>query len=178
MRQIAPGHACGCVVVVVFASLISAFVKVKLSDYRPTPLKLSNLESGAADLCRLPFVDNSIPSLSYMHVIEHVGLGRYGDLLNPEADATAFSELARVLTPGGHLLVAVPVGRPRVCFNAHRVYSYKEVVAALGTLKIREFALLPDTGDGLQVNASPETVQASKSMAGGCFWFQKPRGPN
>jgi hypothetical protein len=35
-----------------------------------------------------------------MHVVEHVGLGRYGDALDPKGDARACAELARVLAQG------------------------------------------------------------------------------
>jgi len=47
-----------------------------------------------------------------MNVVEHVGLGRYGEPLDPEGDIKAMRELRRVLAPGGSLLFVVPVGRP------------------------------------------------------------------
>jgi hypothetical protein len=61
-----------------------------------------------------------------MHVIEHIGLGRYGEALDPDGDLKAIRELVRVLAAGGNLLVVVPVGRPRIQFNAHRIYDYVE----------------------------------------------------
>lgn len=66
-----------------FSSIVSAFVPVRFFDFRPAKLNLSNLISAPSDLTRLHFADNSIQSLSCMHTVEHVGLGRYGDPLNP-----------------------------------------------------------------------------------------------
>jgi hypothetical protein len=66
-----------------------------------------------------------------MHVVEHVGLGRYGDPVDAEGDRKAMRELGRVVAPGGNLLFVVPVGRERVAFNAHRVYAWETVGAPL-----------------------------------------------
>lgn len=55
--------------------------------------------------------------------VEHAGLGRYGDPLDPDADLAAMAELARLLRPGGRLLMAVPVGADAVVWNAHRIYG-------------------------------------------------------
>lgn len=107
-----------------FSGIVSAFVPVDFYDYRPAELKLSNLTSKHADLTKLQFTTNSINSLSCMHTIEHIGLGRYGDPIDPQADITAIKELVRVLKPGGSLLFVTPVGKPKIEFNAHRIYAF------------------------------------------------------
>lgn len=157
-----------------FCSLVSAFVPVRFYDYRPADLNLSNLTSAQADLCALPFPDGSVRSLSCMHVVEHVGLGRYGDPLDPDGDLSAMSELTRVLAVGGDLLFVVPVGKPRIMFNAHRIYSYGQVMEYFGQLKLEEFALVPDGADngGLIRNASRELADA-QTYGCGCFWFKR-----
>lgn len=94
-----------------FCSILSAFVPVKFYDYRPADLKLSNLSSGSANIVSLPFPSNSIESLSCMHTVEHIGLGRYGDPMDPEGDLKAIAELKRVLGVGGSLLFVVPRGK-------------------------------------------------------------------
>ena len=65
-----------------FVTLVSAFIPVKFFDYRPAIIELENLSTGHADITQLPFKDDSIDSLSCMHVVEHIGLGRYGDPLD------------------------------------------------------------------------------------------------
>jgi SAM-dependent methyltransferase len=154
-----------------FSSIVSAFVPVQFFDYRPAKLNLSNYESGFADLKKLHFADNSVSSLSCMHTIEHIGLGRYGDELDTDGDVKAIAELKRVLQPGGNLLFVTPVGKPKVEFNAHRIYSFEQIIAYFSPLTLQEFSLIPDDG-GLIENANPLLVQ-QQNYGCGCFWFKK-----
>jgi hypothetical protein len=157
-----------------FCTLVSAFLPVKFYDYRPARLHLSGLTCEAADLLALPFTDRSIQSLSCMHVVEHVGLGRYGDPLDPDSDLKAISELQRVLAFGGNLLFVVPIGQPKIMFNAHRIYSYEQIVNYFSELELKEFSLIPDnTKDkGLIRNATKEMADI-QTYGCGCFWFTR-----
>jgi SAM-dependent methyltransferase len=155
-----------------FCGIVSAFVPVRFYDYRPADLRLDNLTSESADLMALPFPDASVPSISCMHVVEHVGLGRYGDQLDPDGDLKAIAELKRVVAPGGSLLFVSPIGRPVVRFNAHRIYGHAQVLDAFAGLRLRQFALIPQHGSrgGLIEGATREMADAEKYGCG-CFWF-------
>ncbi|MHC1716409.1 MAG: DUF268 domain-containing protein [Candidatus Dojkabacteria bacterium] len=156
-----------------FSTMASAYFKIKYYDYRPADIQLSNLVSGRADLTNLPFENESIESLSCMHTIEHIGLGRYGDKIDPEGDRKAMSELKRVLKKGGSLLIVVPVGRKRVLFNSHRIYSYEQMLEEFKELELKEFAIVPDdTKEGIKLNVGGDFVN-SQNYACGCFWFKK-----
>lgn len=155
-----------------FCSIVSAFIPVRFYDYRPADLQLSQFSSERADLLALPFPSSSVASLSCMHTIEHIGLGRYGDRLDPQGDLKAIAELKRVLAPGGTLLFVVPVGAPKIMFNAHRIYSYAQVLSYFAGYELREFALVPDRG---ALIAPASAAQADAQQYGcGCFWFWKP----
>lgn len=158
-----------------FSTILSAFVPVDFYDFRPANLNLSNLSSKHADLTSLPFGDCTIGSLSCMHVVEHIGLGRYGDEIDPSGDMKAMGELQRVLAVDGNLLFVVPVGRPRLAFNAHRVYSYEMILNSFPRLELRSFALIPDNARevGIIENAAPSDVN-KQTYGCGCFWFTKP----
>lgn len=158
---------------VAFCSIVSAFVPVDFYDLRPAGIVLDALHCGAANLTELPLADGSIPSLSCMHVLEHIGLGRYGEPLDPDGDLKAIAELIRVLAPGGDLLVATPVGKPRIQFNAHRVYDHEAFAGYFAPLELVEFALIEETGDrGLVFDTSDEQVHA-QTYGCGCFWLRK-----
>lgn len=158
-----------------FCTIVSAFLTVKFYDYRPANIYLSNLSSESADLLSLPFASNSVESLSCMHTVEHIGLGRYGDPLDPDGDLKAISELKRVLAFGGSLLFVVPIGgKPKIMFNAHRIYSYKQIIEYFNDLELIQFSLIPDylSTQGIILDANEEL--ANKCTYGcGCFWFRK-----
>lgn len=154
-----------------FSGIASAFVPTNFYDYRPVDLTLSNLNSEKADLTSLYFADNSIDCLSCMHTVEHIGLGRYGDKIDSNGDLTAIRELKRVLSRGGSLLFVVPVGKPRIKYNAHRIYSYEMIMNYFKDLKLKEFSLVTDDGKFIE-NANYELVENQKYGCG-CFWFVK-----
>jgi SAM-dependent methyltransferase len=154
-----------------FCTMLSAFIPVQFYDYRPAKLRLSGLESNHGDLMHLPFSENSIESLSCMHVVEHIGLGRYGDPLDPDGDLKAIAELKRVLRKGGSLIFVVPVGQPKIRFNAHRIYSYEQIISYFPGFQIEQFALIDDLGE-LRINAEPGDV-ARQKYGCGCWHFVK-----
>lgn len=158
-----------------FCAIVSAFVPIRFHDYRPANLDLSNLASKPGDLLELPFATGSVESLSCMHTVEHVGLGRYGDALDYDGDLKAMAELKRVLAPGGNLLFVVPVGKPKIMFNAHRIYGHDQVIEAFADLKLREFALIPDDPkDGGLIRNATKSQADAQAYGCGCYWFQKP----
>jgi SAM-dependent methyltransferase len=85
--------------------IISQFVPVTIVDIRPLPVKLPGLTVIEGSITELPFENNSIMSLSSLCVVEHIGLGRYGDALDPFGSEKAIAELKRVLKWEGILLL-------------------------------------------------------------------------
>jgi len=59
--------------------------------------------------------------------VEHAGLGRYGDPVDPDGDLAAMAEIARLLGPDGRLVFAVPIGADAVVWNAHRIYGRRRL---------------------------------------------------
>lgn len=125
-------------------AFLSAVTHVTFLDIRPPRLEIENFESRRGDILHLPYADRSIPSLSCLHVAEHIGLGRYGDPLDPQGTRKAMHELERVLAPGGNLYFSLPVGRPRLCFNAHRIHSPARIVEGFAGLRLVEFSGVDD----------------------------------
>lgn len=130
-----------------FVGLLTTHVPVLFIDIRPLKVDLPRLKSISGSITSLPFEDQTLPSLSCLHVAEHIGLGRYGDQLDPAGTRRACRELSRVLAPGGHLCFSLPVGRPRVNFNAHRVHSPRQILEFFQDLTLVEFSLVDDQGN-------------------------------
>jgi len=156
-----------------FSALVSAFSPISFYDYRPAKLGLSNLGSAHADLLNLNMQDNSVPSLSCMHVVEHIGLGRYGDPIDYDGDLKAISELKRVLQPDGNLFFVVHMGKvARIQFNAHRIYTYDQISEYFSDLELKEFSFIEnETDNPIQLNYDPSLIDEMYGC--GCFWFKK-----
>ncbi len=158
-----------------FPAILSAFVPTDFYDYRPADIVLSNLGSYKGDLTSLPFKDNELASVSCLHTLEHIGLGRYGDPIDPNGDLTAMKELARVTAPGGSLLVAMPMGKDmRIQFNAHRIYTYDSIVSYFPGFTVKNFAYIPDESKREPIidKATPADIK-DEVMGCGCFWLIK-----
>ena len=149
-------------------SVASSTTEMVFLDYRPLRSRLSGLHGVAGDVTRLPFRGGSQLSVSSLHVIEHIGLGRYGDAIDPRGSVSAATELARVVAPGGRLYLSTPVGRERVCFNAHRVFRPGSIVRMLDPLRLARFALVDDDG-GFHEDAD---MARADSLDYGCGMFE------
>ena len=155
-----------------FAGIASAIVPFKYYDFNPIKIPLPGIVTGQVNLTRLPFGSGEIQSLSCLHVIEHIGLGRYGDDLNVTGDIKACEELSRVVAPNGQLLIVVPImGKPRLHFNAHRIYTYDMVMKMFAGLTLKEFTLIAPPN----YFPNAEKIQADRLPyeGAGCFWFVK-----
>ena len=127
-------------------SVLSGFVNTIFVDYRPLKVNLDGLKSIPGDVLNLPFESKSQNSISCLHVIEHIGLGRYGDALDANGSVKAAQELQRILSADGHLYIAMPIGRERICFNAHRVHSPTTVLLLFSQLELVDFSFVDDEG--------------------------------
>ncbi len=158
-----------------FCATACAIVPITFIDIRPAPLFLNNLTVQSRDLTNDALWKNEeFDSLSCMHVVEHIGLARYGDTLDVNADLKAINNLIRSLKPNGQLLFVVPVGKPEIYFNAHRVYSSKWIMDHFSvSCRLSEFYFIPSQSE-LQPVLNCGTAYADQFTYGcGCFHFIK-----
>jgi len=159
--------------------MLSVVTRVIFVDIRPLEVQVENLECRAGTILDLPFADASVMSLSCLHVLEHIGLGRYGDPLDPQGSVKACRELLRVLAPGGRLYLSTPVGRSRVQFNGQRVFSVEQVLELLQPLELVELTLVDPDGRFLS-GMSPREASGLACREGhldfslGCFMLARP----
>ena len=156
-----------------FVAHVLTFMPVTVLDIRPLQSNVKGLTFVRGDICRMTGVpSDSIESLSCLHAIEHVGLGRYGDEVQPDGWMTALRECSRILAPGGRFYLGTPVGRERLNFNSGRVFSPATIVTALPALRLVSFSAVDDAG-GIVEPADLEAF-TSAEYACGLFEFTKP----
>lgn len=127
------------------AHLLAAGIDVTMIDVRKFPGEVEQLHTIVDDATTLHQIpDESIESMSALCSLEHFGLGRYGDPIDPEACFKCFDNMQRKLKKGGKLYISLPIGKERVEFNAHRVFYASTVVDCFSTLRLQEFSCTAD----------------------------------
>lgn len=140
------------------ALLVGCFAAVAPTislDIRPVVANVKGLTPLAGLITTLPFQSNSVASLSSLCVLEHIGLGRYGDPLDTEGTRKAAAELERVIKPGGSLYVSVPVGRSYVAFNAHRSFNKQDVLRMFPQCRLADYTVVNNSGEWGKEEADP-----------------------
>ncbi len=115
-----------------FIAHLAVFREVEVLDIREQTNKVKNVSFRRADLMQLPEdLIGCCDSVSSLHVIEHFGLGRYGDPIDYYGHLKAIDNIAKILRPGGKFYFSVPIGEQRIEFNAHRVFSLSYLLEIL-----------------------------------------------
>ena len=121
----------------------------------------------------LPFQDKSLESISCLCVLEHIGLGRYADKLDPNGTDKAILEMIRVLSTGGNLYISVPLGnQDEIHFNAYRIFSLRSLISKFSGLKLEELSLTD--GNGIYDQGAIQKFDLDKQTVIGLFHFKKP----
>lgn len=157
-----------------FISSCSVITKVLFYDFRPPHIHLDNLTCKKTDLTlHDPDIKQGV-SVSCMHVVEHIGLGRYGDQLDACGDLKAINNLMNYVAPGGRLLFVVPVGKPGIWFNAHRVYNPKDIVSYFSkSFTLSEFYFIPADMRSFPARSNDLNIANNYVYSCGCFEFIK-----
>jgi hypothetical protein len=157
----------------IFSNALASVLPVIYLDYRALHIDL-DLEVIQGSILKIPLSSNTLPSLSCLHVVEHIGLGRYGDALDPDGTVKAIRELARTISRGGNLFLAAPIGRHRTAFNAHRIFSPGYIPDLLPEFILVEFSAVTDGGK-FQENAEMRDFNDSEYSCG-LYWFKRDVG--
>ena len=155
-----------------FVAHLLVFMPVTIIDIRQLESSVQGLSFIRDDATGLSTIaSDSVKSISSLHAAEHFGLGRYSDPIDPSACFKFMNALQRVLARGGRLYFAVPVGRERVEFNAHRVFAPKTIVDSFPQLQLLSFSYVADDGN---LYEDADLASAAKCDYGcGLFQFTK-----
>jgi SAM-dependent methyltransferase len=151
----------------IMVGIISQFVPTVMIDIRPLSVFIPGLSFIKGDITQLPFKNGEIESLSSICVIEHIGLGRYGDPLDQFGTEKAAKELARVLAKGGNLYISVPIDtESKTYFNAHRAFTRDYILSLFRGLHLVEEGYIY----GKEMSS---TYNASEGFGTGLYHFRK-----
>lgn len=153
-----------------FVANILTFRDIEVLDVRAITSTVRGMTFRQADLMQsesLP--ENICDSISCLHALEHFGLGRYGDPIDPEGHIKGLQSLTKLLKPGGKLLLSVPIGYQRVEFNGHRVFAPETILSITKIdYKLISFSYIDDQ-DNFYENVVPMEVP---QMIYGCGLFE------
>jgi hypothetical protein len=112
-----------------FVAHVACCRTIDIFDLRPLHSQIPGVNFHQINILNIPDKWMGIADcVTCLHTIEHFGLGRYGDNLDPEAWKDGFRNLSALLTFGGTLILSTPIGHERVKFNAHRIFNPQTIV--------------------------------------------------
>jgi SAM-dependent methyltransferase len=158
-----------------FVAHVAVFRHIEVFDIRPLDLQIRNITFRQCDLMNLP--DSLVgycDSISSLHVVEHFGLGRYGDRVDINGYAIGFENLYRILRPGGVMYLSVPIGDERIEFNGHRVFGLPTLVDLfVRRFDILSFSYVDDGGDLYEdIVLTPAMIEVTLGLRYGCGIFE------
>lgn len=150
-----------------FVSHVASFRELNVLDLRPLD-PVPGINFIRCDICKLPPAHiGKYDSVSSLSVLEHFGLGRYGDSVDPDGWRDGLGGLEQLLEEGGTLYLSVPAGaEQRVEFNAHRVFN----VAFLRDILLEKFEIvdLAIVDDAGMLHEQVDPFSPSADVSFGC----------
>lgn len=158
-----------------FVAHVASFREIEVFDIRPQKEKVKNISFVMADFMS---IDSSLhdytDSLSSLNVIEHFGLGRYGDPIDINGHLKGLENMGKVIKPGGKFYFSTPIGPQRIEFNAHRVFSLEYLLKIFADqYTIDHFSYVDDEGHLFEdVILTPEDIARNFNCQFGCGLFE------
>jgi hypothetical protein len=98
-----------------FVTHVASFREIEVLDVRPITTQIPGVVFKQAELMRPTALSSAggwgyCDSLSFLHAIEHFGLGRYGDPTDPHGYKRGIANMALLLKPYGRFYLSTPIG--------------------------------------------------------------------
>jgi SAM-dependent methyltransferase len=161
-----------------FIAHVASFRQIDVMDVRNLEnTGHKNISFIKADLMNHNSAQSNITdSISCLHAIEHFGLGRYGDPIDPNGHKKGFNNMLRMLKPGGIFYISFPiVNQNEVHFNAHRIFHPKDIYTWIeggASLSLERFDYVDDAGK-LHQNINIEIENIDVIFGCGIYTFKK-----
>lgn len=168
-----------------FVAHVASFREIEVFDVRTVTARVPGVVFRQADLMDGDSLrayvsgDGYCDSLSCLHALEHFGLGRYGDPIQPRGYERGLENMVRLLQPLGRLYLSTPIGAERVEFNANRVFDPLTILQCAQNYGLELQSLTVIEPGGVEPREAPvddarlrEISRASYAL--GIFRFIKP----
>lgn len=161
-----------------FVAHVASFREIEVFDVRPISAKIPGVTFRQADLMQpVAGMTDYCDSLSCLHALEHFGLGRYGDPVDPQGFERGLANMAALLRKDGVFYLSVPIGAERVEFNAQRIIDPRTLITLAKThaLELAELKVVRHdcTVGTITVDEQRLSDLASQRYALGIFTFRK-----
>lgn len=158
-----------------FVAHVAAFREIEVFDIRPIESTVQNMRFVQCDFMNVDtYLKNYADSLSCLHVIEHFGLGRYGDPIDVDGHLKGLDGIYSVLKCGGKFYLSTPIGAQRMEFNGQRVFNVSYLLNLFkDKYTIDSFSFVDDKGDlHTDEKLSVENVLSNFNCRYGCGIFE------
>ena len=155
-----------------FIAHLLVFMDVSVVDIREINSTVKGLNFIKSDATNLDsFSESSIESISSLHAVEHFGLGRYGDPINPDGCFEFMQNLQDILSVGGKLIFSVPVGKEAIIFNAQRIFSPKTIIESFNKLSLVSYSAITRNKELIENTKHKKYLEDNHAV--GLFVFTK-----
>jgi hypothetical protein len=152
-----------------FVAHVASFRPIEIIDIRPLNINFKNISFIKSDITNENF-SNSIKcdSVSCLHALEHFGLGRYGDKIDPNGHLKGIKNILNMLEKDGYAYISFPISTiDHVNFNSERVFRPMQIMEWIDKEKffLERFDYIDDN-ENLNLGVNPEAEL--KDLKNGC----------
>jgi hypothetical protein len=156
-----------------FIAHLLCFRDVDILDVRPLETSIPGLRVLLGNAQEeITYLHGKYDSVSSLHSIEHFGLGRYGDPLDPNGHIKGIMNISKLVEPDGHLFLSFPIGKPEIQFNSQRIIHPEWPIEALQQFILEEFVLIPWKSEPIH-GLSPSDIDLSLQGLCGLYKFKR-----
>ncbi len=133
-----------------FVAHVASFRQVEVFDIRELTGEINNISFKRLNIMDENFaLSDYCDSISCLHALEHFGLGRYGDKVDYNGHLLGWENMYKMLKKGGRFYFSVPIGKQRIEFNAHRVFSLEYLINNMisNRYRVDSFSYVDDSGN-------------------------------
>ena len=164
-----------------FVAHLATFRKIEVFDIRPIKITIPNINFKQANimdsLSLSGYGSEYCDSLSCLHAIEHFGLGRYGDPIDPEGYKTGLKNMLKLLSKNGIFYLSTPIGVERVEFDANYIFDPRTIIKTVeeNDLKIVSLRVIRDDKLIEEIEITQENLRtlSMENYNLGIFTFKK-----